>query len=232
MRRLPFTGVAARSGTLSQRIRVSNPTRCSVRLGCVIATRDARADDHQPVGYSFEAVRGPAELTRFVSLVGDVAQVTPKKVVSRQARQVVRAQEKMTEFPPEKTIDANTLQCINAIRFLAIDAVEKANSGHPGLPMGCAPMTYVLFNEFMKFNPKNPYFFNRDRFVLSAGHGCMLHYSMLHLTGYDSVKVPPPPIAPTPCNHPASVPAPSRAARSTRSSPCAWMGGLPTPART
>jgi len=114
--------------------------------------------------------------------------VTPKKVVSRQARQVVRAQEKMTEFPPEKTIDANTLQCINAIRFLAIDAVEKANSGHPGLPMGCAPMTYVIFNEFMKFNPKNPYFFNRDRFVLSAGHGCMLHYSMLHLTGYDSVK--------------------------------------------
>ena len=63
------------------------------------------------------------------------SQVTSKKVVSRQARQVVRASEKMTEFPPEKTIDANTLQCINAIRFLAIDAVEKANSGHPGLPM-------------------------------------------------------------------------------------------------
>jgi len=114
--------------------------------------------------------------------------VTSKKVVSRQARQVVRASEKMTEFPPEKTIDANTLQCINAIRFLAIDAVEKANSGHPGLPMGCAPMTYVIFNDYMKFNPKNPFFFNRDRFVLSAGHGCMLHYSMLHLTGYDSVK--------------------------------------------
>jgi len=145
--------------------------------------------------------------------------VTPKKVVSRQARQVVRASEKMTEFPPEKTIDANTLQCINAIRFLAIDAVEKANSGHPGLPMGCAPMTYVLFNEFMKFNPKNPYFFNRDRFVLSAGHGCMLHYSMLHLTGYDSVKVPPPPTATTPRVRPESVPAPSRPARSTRSSP-------------
>mmetsp|Transcript_32881 Transcript_32881/g.39802 ORF Transcript_32881/g.39802 Transcript_32881/m.39802 type:complete len:739 (-) Transcript_32881:162-2378(-) len=76
---------------------------------------------------------------------------------------------------------------INTIRFLAIDAVEKANSGHPGLPMGCAPMAYVLFNEAMKFNPQNPYWFNRDRFVLSAGHGCMLHYALLHLTGYPSV---------------------------------------------
>lgn len=88
----------------------------------------------------------------------------------------------------EKNIDAPVMDCINAIRFLAIDGVEKANSGHPGLPMGCAPMTYVIFNEAMKFNPKNPYYFNRDRFVLSAGHGCMLHYSMLHLTGFESVK--------------------------------------------
>jgi len=85
------------------------------------------------------------------------------------------------------TTEQTAFDCINTIRFLAIDAVEKANSGHPGLPMGCAPMTYVIFNEMMKFNPKNPYFFNRDRFVLSAGHGCMLHYAMLHLTGYDSV---------------------------------------------
>mmetsp|Transcript_11394 Transcript_11394/g.15529 ORF Transcript_11394/g.15529 Transcript_11394/m.15529 type:complete len:729 (+) Transcript_11394:106-2292(+) len=89
----------------------------------------------------------------------------------------------------EKEIDASTLECINSIRFLAIDSVEKANSGHPGLPMGCAPMAYVLFTEYMKFNPKNPQFFNRDRFVLSAGHGCMLHYSMLHLSGYESVKM-------------------------------------------
>ena len=80
-------------------------------------------------------------------------------------------------------------KCVNAIRFLAIDAVNKANSGHPGLPMGCAPMAYVLFNEVMKYNPKNPYFFNRDRFVLSAGHGSMLQYAMLHLSGYDSVSV-------------------------------------------
>ncbi|ERN06491.1 transketolase, chloroplastic [Amborella trichopoda] len=77
---------------------------------------------------------------------------------------------------------------INTIRFLAIDAVEKANSGHPGLPMGCAPMGHILYDEVMRYNPKNPYWFNRDRFVLSAGHGCMLQYALLHLAGYDSVK--------------------------------------------
>ncbi|MEO0406129.1 MAG: transketolase [Cyanobacteria bacterium P01_A01_bin.135] len=79
--------------------------------------------------------------------------------------------------------------CINAIRFLAIDAVEKAKSGHPGLPMGAAPMAFVLWDKFMRFNPKNPGWFNRDRFVLSAGHGCMLQYALLHLTGYDSVPM-------------------------------------------
>jgi transketolase len=78
---------------------------------------------------------------------------------------------------------------VNAIRFLAIDAINKSKSGHPGLPMGCAPMTYMVMKEFMKFNPKNPQFFNRDRFVLSAGHGSMLQYAMLHLLGYDSVSV-------------------------------------------
>lgn len=79
--------------------------------------------------------------------------------------------------------------CINSIRFLAIDAVEKANSGHPGLPMGAAPMAFVLWDRFMRYNPKNPKWFNRDRFVLSAGHGCMLHYALLYLTGYDSVSI-------------------------------------------
>lgn len=74
---------------------------------------------------------------------------------------------------------------VNTIRFLSIDAIEKANSGHPGLPMGAAPMAYVLWTRFLKHNPKNPDWFNRDRFVLSAGHGSMLLYSMLHLTGYD-----------------------------------------------
>jgi transketolase len=79
--------------------------------------------------------------------------------------------------------------CINSIRFLAIDAVEKANSGHPGLPMGAAPMAFVLWDRFMRFNPKNPKWIDRDRFVLSAGHGCMLQYALLHLTGYDSVSL-------------------------------------------
>jgi transketolase len=79
--------------------------------------------------------------------------------------------------------------CINAIRFLAIDGVEKAKSGHPGLPMGAAPMSFVLWDRFMRFNPKNPAWFNRDRFILSAGHGSMLQYALLHLTGYDSVTI-------------------------------------------
>jgi transketolase len=79
--------------------------------------------------------------------------------------------------------------CINSVRFLAVDAVEKAKSGHPGLPMGAAPMAFVLWDRFMRFNPKNPTWFNRDRFVLSAGHGCMLQYALLYLTGYDSVTI-------------------------------------------
>ncbi|MDJ0682666.1 MAG: transketolase [Xenococcaceae cyanobacterium MO_167.B52] len=79
--------------------------------------------------------------------------------------------------------------CINSIRFLAIDAVEKANSGHPGLPMGAAPMAFVLWDRLMRYNPKNPNWLNRDRFVLSAGHGCMLQYALLHLAGYDSVSL-------------------------------------------
>lgn len=75
--------------------------------------------------------------------------------------------------------------CINTIRFLSIDSVQKANSGHPGMPMGAASMAYVLWTRFLRHNPTNPTWFNRDRFVLSAGHGSMLLYSLLHLTGYD-----------------------------------------------
>jgi transketolase len=74
---------------------------------------------------------------------------------------------------------------IASIRTLSIDAIEKANSGHPGMPMGSAPMAYTLWSRFMNHNPKNPKWFNRDRFVLSAGHGSMLLYSLLHLSGYD-----------------------------------------------
>ncbi|MEG3436373.1 transketolase [Pannus brasiliensis CCIBt3594] len=79
--------------------------------------------------------------------------------------------------------------CVNSIRFLAIDAVEKAKSGHPGLPMGAAPMAFVLWDKFLRFNPKNPKWIDRDRFVLSAGHGCMLQYALMYLTGYDSVPI-------------------------------------------
>ncbi|KZZ99066.1 transketolase [Moelleriella libera RCEF 2490] len=74
---------------------------------------------------------------------------------------------------------------INTIRLLAVDATFRSNSGHPGAPMGMAPIAHVLFNKFMKFNPKNPKWLNRDRFVLSNGHGCMLQYALLHLFGYD-----------------------------------------------
>ncbi len=77
----------------------------------------------------------------------------------------------------------------NAIRFLSIDAVEKANSGHPGLPMGMADVATILFKYYLKFNPKNPNWMNRDRFVLSAGHGSMLLYSLLYLTGYKSISL-------------------------------------------
>ncbi|MHC4540924.1 MAG: transketolase, partial [Planctomycetota bacterium] len=75
--------------------------------------------------------------------------------------------------------------CIATIRFLSMEAVQKANSGHPGMPMGMAPAAYVLWTKHMKHNPANPKWHNRDRFVLSAGHGSTLLYSMLHLTGYD-----------------------------------------------
>ena len=77
----------------------------------------------------------------------------------------------------------------NCIRFLSIDAVQKANSGHPGMPMGMADVATVLFKDFLNFNPKNPNWVNRDRFVLSAGHGSMLLYSLLYLTGYKSVNL-------------------------------------------
>ncbi len=78
---------------------------------------------------------------------------------------------------------------INTIRFLSIDAVNAANSGHPGLPMGAAPMAYTLWTNYLRHNPHNPQWFNRDRFILSAGHGSMLLYSLLHLTGYEDMTL-------------------------------------------
>jgi len=88
---------------------------------------------------------------------------------------------------PVKNLDLEQLEqlAINTVRFLSVDAVQKANSGHPGLPMGAAPMAYVLWTRFLRHHPANPHWLNRDRFVLSAGHGSILLYSLLHLTGYD-----------------------------------------------
>ena len=84
----------------------------------------------------------------------------------------------------DQKVDVDQLS-INTIRTLSIDAIERVNSGHPGMPMGAAPMAYTLWTKFMNYNPANPNWFNRDRFTLSAGHGSMLLYSLLHLTGYD-----------------------------------------------
>ncbi len=110
---------------------------------------------------------------------------------ARQGRQgpLITAQAAATAEAPAQVDEKSMQLAINAIRFLSIDAVDKANSGHPGLPMGCAPMAYVLFNEFINMDAKHPQWFNRDRFVLSAGHGSMLLYSVLHLLGYSSVTV-------------------------------------------
>ena len=90
----------------------------------------------------------------------------------------------MTKYNSTPNNEIDTL-CINTIRTLSMDAVQKANSGHPGAPMGLAPAAHVLWTRFLKHNPKNPDWFNRDRFVLSAGHASMLLYSLLYLTGYD-----------------------------------------------
>ena len=86
-------------------------------------------------------------------------------------------------------MSTNLNQLSNAIRFLSIDAVQKANSGHPGMPMGMADVATVLFKYHLRFNPENPNWFNRDRFILSAGHGSMLLYSLLYLTGYKSISI-------------------------------------------
>ncbi|MEI7669797.1 MAG: transketolase, partial [Pseudomonadota bacterium] len=91
------------------------------------------------------------------------------------------------ESPPKPT--ATHQEMANAIRFLSIDAVEKAKSGHPGMPMGMADVATVLFRDFLKFDPAHPEWPDRDRFVLSAGHGSMLLYSLLYLTGYPDMTL-------------------------------------------
>ena len=124
--------------------------------------------------------------TQAIARTAPLARAKASKTASK--RSVVRAAAGTVAAPAgAKTETIN--DCINTVRFLAIDAINKSNSGHPGLPMGCAPMGYVIFREAMTHNPKNAKWFNRDRFVLSAGHGCMLQYSLMHLTGYPSVSV-------------------------------------------
>ena len=91
----------------------------------------------------------------------------------------------MTEIAKNSGFGELDELCVQTIRFLAMDAVQKANSGHPGMPMGMASAAYVLWDRYLKHNPANPGWHNRDRFVLSAGHGSTLLYSLLHLTGYD-----------------------------------------------
>ena len=89
-------------------------------------------------------------------------------------------------FEPAKASDPDLAKkAVDTIKFLAIDAVEKANSGHPGLPMGAADYAFVLWSRFLKFDPKDPHWADRDRFVLSPGHGSALLYALLHLAGYD-----------------------------------------------
>src|SRR5215211_2954778 len=96
----------------------------------------------------------------------------------------------MIELAPHGTVHNPALDelCINTIRTLAIDAVQQANSGHPGTPMALAPVAYTLWQNFLRFNPDDPIWPNRDRFVLSNGHASMLLYSMLHLTGVKAVS--------------------------------------------
>ncbi|CAL5050670.1 unnamed protein product [Urochloa decumbens] len=131
---------------------------------------------------------GHAEFPRFMSLAS--CSIHSSHVASLSCKHIIRAAS--IDAPAEEAATGQLLEkSVNTIRFLAIDAVEKANSGHVGMPMGCAPMGHILYDEVMRYNPKNPYWFNRDRFVLSSGHGCMLQYALLHLAGYDSVSVRP-----------------------------------------
>eukprot|EP00933_Yihiella_yeosuensis_P067608 TRINITY_DN7253_c1_g1_i2.p1 TRINITY_DN7253_c1_g1~~TRINITY_DN7253_c1_g1_i2.p1 ORF type:complete len:792 (-),score=188.33 TRINITY_DN7253_c1_g1_i2:354-2729(-) len=100
-----------------------------------------------------------------------------------------RERKQLVALKSTETATEVETECINSIRFLAVDAINKSKSGHPGAPMGQAPIGYLLFGEEMSYNPSDPKWVNRDRFVLSSGHGCMLQYSLLHLSGYKSVSM-------------------------------------------
>lgn len=153
-------------------------------VGRAISSHGSAAPSH-PDRLSLQAGFGLSSLSG-----GAVRPVPRRRVVAAPWRRASNPRAAAVETLEEKAGTVALIEkSINTIRFLAVDAVEKANSGHPGLPMGCAPMGHLLYDEVMRYNPKNPYWFNRDRFVLSAGHGCMLQYALLHLAGYDSVQV-------------------------------------------
>ncbi|KAJ8749038.1 hypothetical protein K2173_013482 [Erythroxylum novogranatense] len=152
----------------------------------------ARTISHHGSAQSSDHVRLSPPTTFSLPSFSGLKSTNPPKSSSRRPRRLPARNQRQVRAAAVETLDVTTEtslleKSVNTIRFLAIDAVEKANSGHPGLPMGCAPMGHILYDEVMRYNPKNPYWFNRDRFVLSAGHGCMLQYALLHLAGYDSV---------------------------------------------
>ena len=131
------------------------------------------------------AVQGPR-----AAMAAPVARPTRRSRSGRKASLRVQAAATVAGVDAAPQVDAEKVDlAVNAIRFLSIDSVNAANSGHPGMPMGCAPLAYVMWNEHMTHNPSNPQWFNRDRFVLSAGHGSMLQYSLMHFSGYSSVTV-------------------------------------------
>ncbi|KAJ7007487.1 transketolase chloroplastic-like [Populus alba x Populus x berolinensis] len=149
----------------------------------------ARAVSHNAIDHLRDSRVSLVSLPAFSGLKSTTCTATRATTTSRRRRVSSRKVRAAAVETLDATTDTSLVEMsVNTIRFLAIDAVEKANSGHPGLPMGCAPMGHILYDEVMRYNPKNPYWFNRDRFVLSAGHGCMLQYALLHLAGYDSVK--------------------------------------------
>src|SRR6266516_1598340 len=115
------------------------------------------------------------------------ASISPKSKPKLRESKPTLESKRMSASTPQMNDQTRTIDqlCINTIRTLSLDAVQKAESGHPGLPLGAAPMAYVLWTRFLRHNPKNPKWENRDRFLLSAGHGSMLLYSLLYLTGYD-----------------------------------------------
>ena len=155
------------------------------------ATTFLRTHDHLPPYTQGKMAAAASQMAALnATFAGAKVTAKAKKVSARVSARAVKPVRAALAAPADVSADT-VMDCVNTVRFLAIDAINKSNSGHPGLPMGCAPMGYVIYREAMTHNPKNHSWFNRDRFVLSAGHGCMLQYSLMHLTGYPSVSVRP-----------------------------------------